>query len=855
MTTSPSPTVPTSFNEDQEAFTTPPNEASSSTRSFTLPSPSSTPTPTPSTRPKRFMRSRTSTFTSNYTPPLPPVMSRENSAEGLHQTITSDHRSMGDAANVVAQISQSLEAGPSRMRGLQPPSQPARRASKSVSGGRPSLITPSTRTQSYYTPQMESQSSLLSTPTSPEVDMTNILKRRTSTPAIYRRFTAVDERTEESLQPDLLSTNGKGKEKAVESRARSTSTSIVVPQDSQLTENSTYTFPSRHIPQSAPSRSTPSFKPAIEIPSDAWNNLVVTPASPSETELIDPPNSRPISILTSAYNAGESSIIRLVDWVRPRRHRNFAAPRRGSDDDSEKGLNGSEDDEASDARDSEESLRKGGKYWGIWNSGEEPEEDPSGYFSLPPTPPEDRGYTEYELTLDSDGLFPAGLPTPALSSQSLSRGNSKREKARRAGRRNMREENKNGWLSTVVNNWGATGNGKMSEVLRELGWTVALLVATFCVTAALALWMIQGMPITTLKHIPQSTTDLQLLSAEIRQYMAASEYGWWHTIAVVTFVGCWKHAWSVPGAVILNILVGSLLDPMPALALLTVITASGSLGAYMLSRPLAPLIAVIFPKPLALVRAALVPEMIPAPDAARHFDGETITPIQASSDPSAQAIGGPTEAATIWRRLLLMRAMGFVPWSGMNVACGVVGVDWRTFWLTTAAGSASWSYVTASVGHILARLKVPTAALAAASVTDNASELHGESLTSLLRDPILISKLVLLSALTLIPVILKRRSTSASVDQLSAPHSGSYVMGEVSTPSNPTVSSLRLSGMDSTAPPMSPLSQSLASFTPTPRAFDLLSFGRVAMRQSGRVIVGGVKGMVGGVSRVARSVA
>jgi hypothetical protein len=56
---------------------------------------------------------------------------------------------------------------------------------------------------------------------------------------------------------------------------------------------------------------------------------------------------------------------------------------------------------------------------------------------------------------------------------------------------------------------------------------------------------------TQLKHLPTSTTDLQLLSAEIRSYMASSEVGWWHTVGVLTFVGCWKHAWSVPGAVVL----------------------------------------------------------------------------------------------------------------------------------------------------------------------------------------------------------------------------------------------------------------------------------------------------------------
>jgi hypothetical protein len=215
---------------------------------------------------------------------------------------------------------------------------------------------------------------------------------------------------------------------------------------------------------------------------------------------------------------------------------------------------------------------------------------------------------------------------------------------------------------------------------------------------------------TTLKHLPKSTTDVQLLSAEIRSYMASGSAGWWHTILVIVYVGCWKHAWSVPGAVVLvgtrllnfsgadnqqNILVGSLLDPIPALGLLTLITASGSLGAYLLSRPLAPLISVLFPKPLALVRAALAPDSIPSPSPG---PGETVTPIQVSSDPTVLPVG--SDQSAVWRRLLTMRAMGFVPWSGMNVACGVVGVDWKVFWLTTAAGSASWSYVTASVGLI-----------------------------------------------------------------------------------------------------------------------------------------------------------
>lgn len=343
--------------------------------------------------------------------------------------------------------------------------------------------------------------------------------------------------------------------------------------------------------------------------------------------------------------------------------------------------------------------------------------------------------------------------------------------------------------------------------------------------------------------MPKSTTDLQLLSADMRAYMGSGNAGWWHTVGVLTYIGCWKHAWSVPGAVVLNILVGSVFDPVAALALLTMITACGSLGAYMLSRPLAPLIAVLFPKPLALVRAALAPESVPKPSNAASVRGETVTPVHVSNDPREAALGAPTDRPNVWRRLLLMRAMGFVPWSGMNVACGVVGVDWRTFWLTTAAGSASWSYVTASVGNILSRLALPGQGA-------DGAEVQGESLTSLLRDPTLIAKLVCLTLLTLVPVLLKRRVNPADDDS-----DDDASLSDPPSPTSPKPHSAL--GLDTGASlsintnldvneeypsePASPLAISLASFTPTPHVFDLLSFGRTAMRQGVRVVVGSAR--------------
>jgi uncharacterized membrane protein YdjX (TVP38/TMEM64 family) len=172
----------------------------------------------------------------------------------------------------------------------------------------------------------------------------------------------------------------------------------------------------------------------------------------------------------------------------------------------------------------------------------------------------------------------------------------------------------------------------------------------------------------------------------------------------------------------------------------------------------------------------------------------------------------------------------------MNVACGVVGVDWRTFWLTTAAGSASWSYTTASIGDLLARLAIPSAG-------SNGAETEGESLTGMLRDPVLFAKLAFLTGLTLVPVFLKRKKGQADA----AAAGEEEGEGEEKVP-------LVLTSETPLSPtsPSSALAQSLARFTPTPAAFDILSFGRTIVRTgvgaagTGMRAVGGVLGRVGG---------
>ncbi|KAL1412550.1 hypothetical protein Q8F55_000296 [Vanrija albida] len=715
-----------------------------------------------------------------------------------------------------------------------------RRSSKSVSGARPPLSTSAASHRTFESPG-PSNASLQPVAAGPSTPIgapgaptrRNGLKRRISTPNLNKRALLPEEEADaapEAFSPDAsaapASLSAATASKVFETRARSTSTSIVVPQS--LDESPTEPVQTLTAPPLVPLR--------LPLP-QSWSDLDKDTPIPQT----DSPSS---TILESAYDLGDAVVSHLISWTKPRSHRP-QRDRRSSDEDSEKGLDGSEEDEAFDDDDGQMRVgmgRRGSRYWGFFSPPEgsvTSPESPNSYFALPTRPDERRR---------SSLAYPLSLPTPALSTQSLSHSTSRtRRRAASRAAALAEQEPADGWWVKVYRTVTAGGSGKTAEVLRELGWTVSILAGLFVLSFLLVLYTLQSLPITQLKSLPKSTTDLQLLSAEMRAYMAGSSSGWWHTVLVLTYVGCWKHAWSVPGAVVLNILIGSVFEPVAALGLLTLITASGSLCAYMLSRPLAPLIAVLFPKPLALVRAALAPESVPQNGNVQMVQlGESITPVQVSQDPAEPPLGAPEDRPNVWRRLLLMRAMGFVPWSGMNVACGVVGVDWRTFWLTTAAGSASWSYVTASVGNILSRLALPSNA---ASLEDG----HGESLTSLLRDPSLIAKLVFLTLLTIVPVLLKKRTATADSDD------EDDETEEPTTPDTPSALGLDTSSLGHgrevyPSEPPSPLAASLASFTPTPHVFDLLSFGRQVMRQGVRVVVGTARTATTGARRLVTSV-
>jgi uncharacterized membrane protein YdjX (TVP38/TMEM64 family) len=118
-----------------------------------------------------------------------------------------------------------------------------------------------------------------------------------------------------------------------------------------------------------------------------------------------------------------------------------------------------------------------------------------------------------------------------------------------------------------------------------------------------------------------------------------------------------------------NVLAGALFSPFLATLLLAVLTTLGSILATLLSAPLSPFLSRFFPRPLALARSAF--------EADSGLSTKTTSPA--------------------WVRLAVLRLIGIVPWSGINVACGVLGVGLWDCFLGTFIGAVPWTAVTCQV--------------------------------------------------------------------------------------------------------------------------------------------------------------
>ncbi|TFL00471.1 snare associated Golgi protein-domain-containing protein [Pterulicium gracile] len=245
---------------------------------------------------------------------------------------------------------------------------------------------------------------------------------------------------------------------------------------------------------------------------------------------------------------------------------------------------------------------------------------------------------------------------------------------------------------------------------------ILTVILLFPVSTALILFSLKSLPITL--TWPKTITDLAQLGTELRGYSQSSPSSMAHVIAVLSVTAVWKHAWSIPGSVVWNVLAGALFSPVLAVVLLSFLTMIGSACSTLLSAPLAPVLSHFFPRALDMTRAALQGSSRSKPD---------------------------STVQSAWIRLSVLRLIGVVPWSGINIACGVSGVPLFDCMLGAFIGTLPWTAVTCQIGDILQ------------TVASHPSSPASQPVSALLASPAIITKLILLSVLSLAPILAKDR--------------------------------------------------------------------------------------------------
>ncbi|TRM67763.1 hypothetical protein BD626DRAFT_395106 [Schizophyllum amplum] len=263
---------------------------------------------------------------------------------------------------------------------------------------------------------------------------------------------------------------------------------------------------------------------------------------------------------------------------------------------------------------------------------------------------------------------------------------------------------------------------------------------------------------------PRTLQDLAQLGRDLHAYSQSGPGELAHVLGVLSATAVWKHAWSIPGSVIWNVLAGALFSPLLATILLTLLTTLGSLCSTLLATPLAPIITYLFPRALELTRQALGDMPAPADEKTPNLIRPALSRIPSAEEASYPplTVTPPSRVATpvndafeekqlepapvtnntpTWIRLSILRLIGVVPWSGINIACGVCGVSLWDCMLGNLVGSLPWTAVTCQVGDILQ------------TFASNSNNTDAMTLSSLLASREIIVKLILLSVLSLAPIL------------------------------------------------------------------------------------------------------
>lgn len=170
--------------------------------------------------------------------------------------------------------------------------------------------------------------------------------------------------------------------------------------------------------------------------------------------------------------------------------------------------------------------------------------------------------------------------------------------------------------------------------------------------------------------IPHNISEIKVQTVALRDYSRKGMSEGLHVSAVLSALFVFKQAFSVPGSILVNILFGSLYGTYAATLCACLFTGVGSVLAYYMARLCSPLVERFFPRALATTRSALL--------------------SGSSSD--------------LFSYLLLARLFPLLPYSALNIACGVLKVPVSPYFMTLVLGSFPYNFVTTQLGDLLGEL-------------------------------------------------------------------------------------------------------------------------------------------------------
>ncbi len=281
----------------------------------------------------------------------------------------------------------------------------------------------------------------------------------------------------------------------------------------------------------------------------------------------------------------------------------------------------------------------------------------------------------------------------------------------------------------------------------------------FVVWTALVVSGLRTLPLQAPSHSSLSKLtlpEIRGMALSLQAYSRSSSRAAWHTWSVLIFFFTWKQAFTIPGSLIMNTVLGALYGTLLGTLYTTLFTGLGGVACYLIVRPLAPLIESLpgLRKPLNAMRAAL----------AQAGVGESHSRSQPSSS-NAQTRLNLNASTDLLSYLLVLRLVPIVPWGMMTISTSILNVGLWPHFLTLTLGSVPWNYITCQVGEflqeIVALLPAADAAqlgdAAAAGTTHGAQQQSGLALIGAkIYSREMLLKLAFLSLISLAPMFLAK---------------------------------------------------------------------------------------------------